>query len=236
MKLHELLTEKIDLTKSTPISFRGRQWIPISGEMAGEGAQAKVYNTGLGMVTKVAVLDEELGLNDPAVNFLDIILEHQDNPFFPKIYHARVYRDKEGIKDPVLLVQMEKLMSIVDPKIVDAVSGLFDQLGIGTKEISKEFKQHVKQYGKSTANVLTRTRALNNKIRDGWMLENPKAIAKLGSRSKNPQFREAVKFLTPAFLKHGNDLHHGNWMVRLTGSGPQLVIIDPFAPSAIPNL
>lgn len=233
MKLHELLIEKIDLSKSTPIDFRGRQWIPVSGHAIGSGVQARAYHTGTGMVTKVAVLDEDLGLNDPAVKFLDLILQHQDNPFFPKIYHARVYRDKEGAADPILIVQMEKLTPLTDEKIVDAASGLLDQLGIGTKEMSPAFKKHVSQYGKPTANVLTKTSALKQKLQGAFQ---EKDITKLASRSKNPQFREAIKVLAPAMLKYGVDLHHGNWMVRLTGAGPQLVIIDPFAPSSSPNL
>jgi len=237
MKLHEILIERVDLSRSTPIDFRGQQWIPVSGDMAGEGVQARVYKTGLGMVTKVAVLDEDLGMRDPAVKFLRIILQHQDNPFFPKIYHARVYRDKEGVLDPVLLVQMEKLMPLNNERIRDAVSGLFDQLGIGIKDLNPKMVQHFKQnYDPSTANYMQRATALKQKIMQAAFNDDPKAIARLGSRSKNPQFREAMKILAPAFASEGSDLHHGNWMVRLTGAGPQLVIVDPFAPSSSPNL
>ena len=236
MKLNELLVEKIDLTKSTKVDLKGHQWLPISGDLAGKGVQARAYKTGMGMITKVAVLDDELGLRDPAVKFLDIILQHQDNPFFPKIYHARVYRDKEGILDPILLVQMEKLMPITDEKIRDSVAGLFDKLGIGTKDLSPAFTKHVKQYDKPTQTILSKTSALNKKLMTAAMAGDSKAIARHGSRSKNPQFREALKLLAPTMAQEGSDLHHGNWMVRLTGVGPQLVIIDPFAPSATPNL
>lgn len=236
MKLHELLIEKIDLTKSTQVDFKGHQWLPVSGDLVGQGVQARAYNAGMGMVNKVVVLDDELGLQDPAVKFLDIILQHQDNPFFPKIYHARVYRDKEGILDPILLVQMEKLIPITDEKIRDSVAGLFDQLGIGTKELSPAFKKHVSKYDKSTKKILSKTSALSSKLMNAAMAGDSRAIARLGSRSKNPQFREAIKLLAPTMAQEGSDLHHGNWMVRLTGSGPQLVIIDPFVPSNLPNV
>ena len=238
MKLHDLLIERIDLSKPTMIDFKGHQWLPVSGELAGQGIQARVYKTGSGVVTKVAVLDDELGLRDPAVKFLDIILQHQDNPFFPRIYHARVYRDKEGILNPILLVQMEKLMSMTDPKIEDAAAGLLDQLGIGTSELSPKFKEYVKrsEWSKPTKRIMTKTSALNNKLMSASMKGDTKAIARLGSRSKNPQFREAIKLLAPTMAKEGSDLHHGNWMVRLTAAGPQLVIIDPFAPSTDANI
>jgi hypothetical protein len=231
MKLQELF-EKIDLSTSTPIQFGDSNWLPISGDLVGQGVQARVFSAGPGMVTKIAVLDEEMGLNDPTIKFLDLILEHQDNPFFPKIYHARVYRDKEGIKNPVLIVQMEKLIPITDPKIRDASAGLYDQLGIGTKNLSPAFKQHIKQFDKPTQTILSKTSALRDKISKA---PESKDITKLGSRSKNPQFKEALKVLGPAMKKHGDDLHHGNWMVRLTGAGPQLVIVDPFTPSVSPN-
>ena len=237
MKLHDLLIERIDLSKPTMIDFKGHQWLPVSGELAGQGIQARVYKTGSGVVTKVAVLDDELGLRDPAVKFLDIILQHQDNPFFPRIYHARVYRDKEGILDPILIVQMEKLMKLTDPKIEDASADLLDQLGIGTTELSQHFKDHVKKsdWSKSTKRIMTKTSALNQKMMKLAMDGDANAIAKLGSRSKNPKFREALKLLAPTMAKEGSDLHHGNWMVRLTGAGPQLVIIDPFTSSTDAN-
>ena len=222
MKIQELF-EKIDLSTSTPIQFRNGQWLPISGELAGKGIQARVYNTGQGMVTKVAVLDEEKGINDNAVKFLDLVLQHQDNPFFPKIYHARIYRDKEGVRNPILVVQMEKLIKVYDPKIADAAESLFRQLKVPTE------KHLVKQ--SHSEDPLTRIQARTDSFQRKVERLTPAELSKMASKSKNPQFKEAVDVLVPQMQKLGGDLHFGNWMVRLTGSGPQLVVIDPFVAS-----
>jgi hypothetical protein len=40
-----------------------------------------------------------------------------------------------------------------------------------------------------------------------------------------------MKLLYPYWKKYGNDMHEGNWMLRLSSHGPQLVALDPFYPT-----
>ncbi len=215
MKLQELL-EGIDLTKSTPIQLKnrnGRVLIPTSGDLAGEGVQATVRHTGQGIVTKSAGIT---GPTDPAVEFLKIILDNQDNPFFPKIYHARMYRSNTAKDDDhqFLVVQMEKLTPLTSSKIQDAALSLFNQLGFRG--------DHVDDVARDI-----------DRLASGSM--STSEVDNFLNKTKNPNFKKAVNLILPHMRKHGSDFHGGNWMIRLTGSGPQLVIIDPFPPAVYIN-
>ena len=53
---------------------------------------------------------------------------------------------------------------------------------------------------------------------------------KIIQNTPDPKFAEALRLIKPFVDKFGNDLHHKNIMVRLTGTGPQLVLIDPIVP------
>jgi hypothetical protein len=229
MRLQELF-EKSDISEATPINFKGRTFLPISGDLAGEGVQARVYHTGQGMVTKIAAFER---MEDPTITFLKLVLENQDNPFFPRIYHARIYKDKTGERDHMLLIiQMEKLTSLLSPKIRDAAAALFKQLGI---ELTKKQQDNL--------DVLTNPKMVANRhvsmlasnIDDIYFDVDDRTLDKNLQKSKNPKFNEAVKLLYP-YVEFGmSDLHANNWMVRLTPHGPQLVIIDPFTPESFRN-
>jgi hypothetical protein len=126
---------------------------------------------------------------------------HQDNPFFPRIYKAKIYKDEENLY--ALRVEMEKLISLYDPKMIDTAPHIFRQLGLS-------FGSH---------------------DRNDW--NNPAYVKDVIESTNNPKFAEALRILSPYFQKFSSDLHKKNMMVRLTGSGPQLVITDPFMPSVV---
>jgi len=228
MKLQEIICEKSDLSVATPINFKGRTFLPISGDLAGEGVQARVYHTGQGMVTKVASAES---MDDPTLKFLKIVLDNQDNPFFPKIYHARLYKDKTGQKEHMLIVvQMEKLTPLQSSKIEDAAIGLFHQLGFELNQ-SEEYKIAERPPEKQKqARIQYYARYV-----DMFFDATEEKREKLLKSSKNPQFNEAIRLLYP-YVEYGmSDLHAANWMARLTKHGPQLVIIDPFTPDSFRN-
>jgi hypothetical protein len=223
MKLQELF-ENIDISTETPVSFKGQKWFPVSGDLVGTGMQAKVYHTGQGVVTKVASIG---GMNDSTMKFLQIILDHQDNPFFPKIYHARVYKDKDKRIDRlVLLVQMEKLTPLSSDKIEDAAIHLFDQLGFELNDVEERTIAAASYNSRQGVRLQMLTRYVD------MFFDTTQDQDNLLQKSKNPKFNEAIKLLHP-YMDGMSDLHAGNWMVRLTGHGPQLVIIDPFFPGPI---
>jgi hypothetical protein len=237
MKLKEIILETIDITKSTPVDFKGTEFFPISGDLAGQGVQAMVYHTGQGVVTKMAIIHNEVGESDPTLIFLKLILQHRDNPFFPKIYHAKIYEDKTGEQShKLLLIQMEKLTSIENPKMHDVVMELFQRLGL----ISQDRIQKIQRRGIQQKNDLETIRHATlynaaigiDDLTDRWAskTKKDKLKAQVFKTAKNPKFKQAIQILEPYMQEYGSDMHEGNWMVRLTGAGPQLVIIDPFQP------
>jgi hypothetical protein len=225
MKLQEL-NEGIDISKETPVSFKGRKRFPVSGDLVGSGQQARVYHTGQGVVTKVASIGD---MNDSTMKFLDIILKHQDNPFFPKIYHARVYKDKDQkVNNLTLLIQMEKLTPLTSDKIQDVAVQMLDQLGLELSDYQERLIRATAPEEKQRYRLQMLSRNVDvffdapEYKRDEWL-----------QSSKNPKFGEAIKLISPYINRGISDLHSGNWMMRLTGHGPQLVIIDPFLPGDI---
>lgn len=143
--------------------------------------------------------------NDPYFQYLKLVLDNQDNPFFPRIYNAKTYEHTTRKGRPVvaLVVEMEKLISPRHPKMRDTMPHLYEQVGLNYS---------VDQ-------------------RDEW--NNPTFIKKVQQKTTNPKFAEALQLLSPYFNKFKSDLHRKNIMVRLTGSGPQLVVTDPFMPSEL---
>jgi len=205
MKLQELF-EKIDLTKTTPVKIRGKDVIPVSGDLVGHGVQGKVYSTGTGVVTKSAVIT---GPGDPTVKFLKTVIKHQDNPFFPKIYHAKIYKNKNSTSEDdylYLVVQMEKLLPLTNPKIKETAIELLSRLGFNGEDAFDQL--------------------------DALLYGPPKALQDFLKKSRNPKFKEAMSIILPGLRQFDSDLHSGNLMVRLTSAGPHLVITDPFIPGA----
>ncbi len=153
-------------------------------------------------------------MNDPYYRFLRMIEQHQNNPFFPKIYGIKVYdttnqleygTELYDIPHYYLYVFMERLqpITVLDPQ---HAYQLLDSLGI-------EYS------GKLTDDLSLRSLLSNKMVRQY-----------LRQTTVNPQFKQALRLLEPMIKHYGGDLHIDNFMIRLTGVGPQLVIVDPLYP------
>ena len=87
MKVYELLQEedrkniKEIVVKRMP-NFKDK-------DMVGDGAEAEVFKAGTNSVVKV--IDYYKEDNDPTVHYVDMIMDNQDNPYFPRIYGAKAY-------------------------------------------------------------------------------------------------------------------------------------------------
>jgi hypothetical protein len=147
-----------------------------------------------------------------------MIKSHQNNPFFPKIHGIRIYdvdqfdgKTDDGYEYSVdshlmLYVWMEKLhpLKSLDE---DHVRQLLSIVGIDYQGQMQD------------------DMSLRNTFRYG---ENRRDLQQ---KTIIPKFKEALRVLEPMFKKFGQDVHIENIMVRLTGVGPQLVIVDPLYPS-----
>ncbi len=236
MKIHELLNERVDLSKPVPVDLKGRTFMPISGDLVGKGIQARVYGNSTGQVTKVAAVDPKKGMDDSAVAFIKIALENQHNTFFPRIYHAVLYADKENPKAyQNLVIQMERLAPLSSVKVHESAVRLFKQIGFDLDE------KIVKMYFNPEKDVEANEKhieAITSKAQDVFVSTKKGgaytgSLEKLAKKSRNKDFVDAVGILAPLMEKYGADLHEGNWMIRLTQYGPQLVIVDPFFPTTL---
>lgn len=253
MKVNDIIHEGINLDKPVPISNRRHFKLFLRGKghkAIGQGADATVYHTGQGVVTRTAAIST---LDDPYLTFLKkVAIPNQNNPFFARIYNAKLYENadwkpsddyddyyndaesRRGIyNDPDegkkygLVVQMEKLVPMQHEKLKDVLPHVFRQMGV-TEQLFKDtmaaVPDDIKKYPKGQ--VSSQMITLFAKA-----IVNEDILRMLASKAENPQFVKAVKALQIG-VKFGLDLHHNNAMFRLTPHGPQLVIIDPYNPAS----
>lgn len=204
-----LLTELVDLDRirttkrSTDPSTFPERMAGKNKEELGSGVSAVAFKSDKpNTVNKVSYHSNP---NDGYIKYIKEIMKKKDNPFFPRIYNAKIY--KEG-NQYALYMQMEKLLPLPipsdenpSPKLEGMGERLFSNLGLDWKYYSREI----------------------------W--EDPRKLVKLAKETNNPQFAEAIKVIYPLTLRYGSDLHRKNFMIRLTGVGPQLVVTDPVTPS-----
>lgn len=149
--------------------------------------------------------------DDGYIQFVKAIQKHQNNPFFPRIYNAEI--NKEGDMY-ALTMDMEKLVPLKSPKMIKTAPHIFSSLGLDWAKYGDLSDEKEAEW---TYN------------RELW--DNEKTVKTMQTNTTNPQFAEAIQVIVPLMKKFGSDLHLANFMVRLTGSGPQLVITDPVQPS-----
>lgn len=218
MKILELYERigQVDATVNSS-TFGNADW-----DKVGAGAQADVYSHQgkPGTVTKVAHIKDT---EDATYKFIELAMAHQDNPYFPRINSAKVYNSDESsnrlsFKDSknVLIINMERLIPVKNQKIRQMLPVLFNQIGIksekgGTEDVSK--------------NDLD---SLGTQL---WELfGSPEGRKQIISDTKIPELKEALTLTSNLIESNPDfrpDLHEDNVMIRLTGSGPQLVIVDP---------
>lgn len=193
-----------------------------SEETIGTGIQSMVYVHPRDKSKVVKIADIKNPDNDSYLEFVRLIVSHQDNPFFPRIYNVKLYEKppedrtrSEG--DYRLVMVMERLYSIWDlmnnHRYMKAALDELVSLGI-PDSVTQEYID-----SQEDPTVL-------------WdYFEDTDNIEDLIQYSDNHSFREAMNTLVPYMRSFGQDMHMGNIMVRPTKNGIQLVIIDPLAAS-----
>ena len=247
MKIHELLREsniQEVVVKRMP-KF-------LDSNKVGEGGDAQVYAAKTNSVIKVT--DYYDSHNDPIYQYVDTVMSNQDNPFFPKIYSAKVYTTPET-KDKYLkgklVVTMEKLFPFGGEKTAHFLPQLLKQMGISENDIdsSGEFGNQAYLTAKKTIDV-ERSHASDDRDSDASdrgnmthhlgdilakLFKTTEGRKKLMQQSKSPELKQALTLTHDIIERLKNDperqaagdLHQENIMYRLTNVGPQLVIVDP---------
>lgn len=129
--------------------------------------------------------------------FLRICLNHQDNPYFPKVKKATGYPgqlDNSGVTRLITIMERLERMNNKDIQHLGILCGV---------DKPEEKQQYI------------RTMFADASIRREIIRNTP-----------DPQFAQAIRLLSPLFAQFGSDMHFSNIMVR-TGPQRQLVIIDP---------
>ena len=227
MKLYELQIEKdwrIPVVKpKKPIGKSDK------GSLLGSGRQGSAYGfeNRPNSIIKFVKSTDRLGKGyqfDDHINFINMVVKHQDNPFFPKIYNAKIYDQSEHNMPDVLVVQMEKLHHLTAKKLEDVASHVLASLGF--EKINKSARTPDTNYDEHDNDKA-------GEINHSWEYALHKTLAhkdereQLIDRTKNPKLKEALIYLEPLFQKFGSDITEKNIMFRLTSSGPHLVFSDP---------
>ena len=194
------------------------------GDFIDSGYQAQVYQHPRDPNRVIKLVDMDNTKADSYLDFIKLAMDHQDNPHFPRIFSAKVYEKHEDDKneegefqeessgDYRLVVVMEKLHSITDEKLEQAAIAAFENIGIPNRV---------------AANSIFEPRLLQDYIE--YHYDDTMAMVS----SHLDKFIEAYKLLQPYIDEYGQDMHSRNFMLRLTGTGPVLVLVDPLNPSSI---
>ena len=221
MKIIELLTEKIKTSKIGNIPVKhlplGRNFSKkaLHQDFVGEGQEAMVFNkrNDPNTVIKVSLIAEDTPEKNGTVQYISAAMDHQNNPFVPRISKAKIYTIP-GQYD-VLYIEMEKLHELRANKLKHNAEPIFKSLGLTNELFQKSFK--LKQIFDGATDPITELMH--------WMFADKAIMKEIIDISPNPQFKEALHIVQSTA---GNiDMHAGNFMFRLTSVGPQLVITDP---------
>lgn len=211
MLLTEIVsTDRIVRTKGVP---------DIKGEPLGSGLFAKVYpGRKTNTVIKVARVDSP---KDGYIEFIREVLNNPHNPFFPRIYNAKLYLPEQS-DDYYFVVEMEKLRPLMSDQLKDAAPHILSQLHVDFEKFIQEtglLKKHEQRSG-----LDQRIGSVLDKI-----FSNPQLLGKIRKHTNNEQLAEAISAYMRLLKNHQHDMHEENIMVRLTNVGPQLVFTDPVA-------
>lgn len=121
--------------------------------------------------------------------FLRACLNHQDNPWFPKIYNAKLYKSSNKI-----IVKMEKLEKL-------------------TKE---DYRKLIKIF--NVGYIVQNKRTMRDvEITLRGKFNTPQNVEELIKNTTNTRLQQAFRLLKPFFKKYGSDLHFDNIMKRKNG-------------------
>lgn len=228
MKLYEIL----DMPKNSRKLKRNVRW-PDDENRLGRGIQSTAYaHPKRNTVVKRTRLDTFR--EHTYVEFVQLCLEHQDNPFFPKFYTAKkvqepVENDEQRRGKEWLITEMERLVDIEKPKIQEALlhklinDGFLDVY----KVLATDHNSAISEVAAMNFDTFSTARQFDELYS---LLDYHKGRDMLMSRSPNGKLRQALTLLKPLFDEHHADMHAGNAMARISAGGPQLVFVDPLLP------
>lgn len=234
MKLYEVLQKSSPKIKTTTKSRTVSDIIRHKDQqMIGTGVQAIAYlhKKFPDKIIKTVQFDH---FSDPGYQFIRLALNHQDNPYFPRIYAVKEYKTKEvsysqRIQDRTELdpehkldklpAQQSRTLLVVMEKLypLDMTQDILDQFGIT-----------------NIARFVHRTDLKSTKLTDSTKtfmairaaFESAKMRQEMIRFVVDPKLKQALRLLEPLFRIHRPDMHYENIMRRSTGD---IVFMDPIS-------
>ncbi len=152
-------------------------------EQIGYGVQSDVYHhKPTNAVVKILTIS---GTHDPSYQFYRMVLKHQDNPYFPRIYSIKQY----DVDSPFMIVTMEKLQPLNEKDNVKfmKLSGMLVKKG----ESNDSRRKQIKDYWTNPANRLHLLQTTSDKY-----------------------LKQAIRLMEPLFRYYRPDVHFNNIMIR----------------------
>ncbi|CAB4133542.1 hypothetical protein UFOVP257_264 [uncultured Caudovirales phage] len=207
-----------------------KEKIPVEKRALGAGAVAKVYphETDPHMVVKKEKSHKDkrsldrFGIhsrNDGFAYYVDAASPYmQSNPYLPRVYIKNTRQAKNGIVSYTYVI--ERLVDRFDsnsvtPELIDAIA---EKILVDPYFVVRATK--FEKWSKLTDYIDQAIRTNNySTIKDKKLIEAGNIVHEAISKFKNdwPQSDATIRI----------DLHSGNFMIRMTPVGPQLVITDP---------
>lgn len=203
----------------------------------GVGAQAIAYMH-TKFPNKVIKTVQINGSSDPVYQFLRLCMNHQDNPFLPKIYGSKQFTSKEmdydnrdnefvdisntdymngepppNQRDFTLYIAMERLK-----RVHMLNNDMLRDMGIVIPRFDIETRAEYQRWVESRRGQVSMT---DYEFRSAF--DDYDSRRYMFTNSTNPKFKQVLRLLEPLFNHFDPDMHTGNIMLR----GQQLVIVDP---------
>jgi acylphosphatase len=228
----------LELRPDLPQSAKKVQ-IPITknAKQLGMGIQgfARKFLGRPNTVVKVALM----GKQDAYEEFIKIVINHQDNPFFPRIHAVKKYRiDALDMSDYEFLAN--RLGSSISPGMEEDILDNMTWMVIIVMEELKSAEnrkyehavvQNITQlFGENVMKQIYEILGRDDDMDVDTLLSALSQVficKQVIKDTPNPKFRDALRLMVPLLNKFYADIRGSNVMVRLSAQGPQLVFIDP---------
>jgi len=182
----------------------------------GIGADAIVFQSkrpqDAGVVTKWIRNQVNDAKNNKTIQML-VQMQQQNSTRFPKVYSIKQHNLDNGMFE--FVVKMEKLYMDLNQYCEKIKDDELLQHQLINQIVDSEIGDHL--IFTSNLEKISFTKEMDT------LFKNIRTYSKRGQL--NPQFKKALDFVRQ--FSKTLDMHMGNTMIRLTSTGPQVVIVDP---------
>lgn len=222
-------SSKIDLTKWNEVKLSPETMKGFGNSFFGSTFQSRSFHTSPGVITKILKLTSQ---EDSQIEFFKILTKNSNNPLVPRIHSAQLY--KHGNSNFFMVSKVEQL----SPLITSDVHSLSMRVSVDSTFIETALRN----VGIDVSYQMASEESTRKKLLEISLLEALKLF--IFSQKDEVHYRHKSVFGVVYELKNrtiskfrsvanslksiGWELNDNSLMVRLSGNGPQLVLVNPF--------